>query len=81
MVDLKPNDIVKSCKYIEQGSYSFLDGVRFCVMGNVAGPLLVSADELNQDSVTYETVIERRRELFEAINKVREGNTGAVPHL
>src|ERR1043166_8252563 len=75
LVDLKPNDIVKSCKYIEQGSYFGLDGVRPCTMGTIRGPLLAPPEELNRGGLTHEMVVQRRRELFEALNGLREGET------
>ena len=73
MVDLKPNDLVKSCKYIEMGACFALDGVRSCVTGTLNAPLLVTTEELNQDGVTYDLVVSRRRALFEAINGFRDG--------
>lgn len=73
MSDFKPNDIVKSCRYIEQGSYFGLDGIRFCVMGTLSAPMLVPVEEMNSDGLTYEMVVQRRREHFEALNGLREG--------
>lgn len=52
-----------------------MDGVRPCVTGTLNAPLLVTTEELNQDSVTYDLVVNRRRELFEAINGFRVGQT------
>ncbi len=75
VAEFKPNDIVKSCKYIEQGSYFGLDGVRFCVMGTISAPMLVPTEELNRDELTHEIVVQRRREHFEALNGLREGQT------
>lgn len=73
MADIRPNDVVKSCRYIERGSCFALDGVRSCVMGTLNAPLLVTTEELNQEGVTYDLVVSRRRELFEAINGFRDG--------
>lgn len=75
MVALKPDDVVKSCKYIEKGSCFALDGIRPCVTGTLTGPLLVTTAELKQGDVTYDLVIERRRALFEALNGMRDGVT------
>jgi organic radical activating enzyme len=76
LAGLKPADVVKTCKYIEKGSCFALDGVRSCVMGTINAPLLVSTEELNAGTVTYEMVVERRQGLIAAINGLAEGDTG-----
>lgn len=73
--DLKPNDLVKSCKYIEMGSCFALDGVRCCVHGTIQSPLIVTAEELRDNSVSYDLVVQRKRELFAAINDLTDGPT------
>lgn len=77
IASLRPGDLVKSCKYIEMGSCFALDGIRSCVHGTVNAPLLVTTAELNQDAVSYDLVVNRRRKLFAAINGFCEGETGA----
>lgn len=68
----KPNDIVKTCPYIEIGSCFSLDGIKCCVHGSMSSPLLINKDELNNKEVTYETVVQRREELFEAVNGLND---------
>ena len=76
LVGLKPDEVIKTCKYIEKGSCFALDGVRSCVMGTINAPLLVSTEELNAGTVTYEMVVERRQGLIAAINGLADGDTG-----
>lgn len=77
LAGLKPDDVVKTCKYIEKGSCFALDGVRSCVSGTINAPLLVATEELNAGTVTYEKVVERRQALIAAINGLAEGDTGS----
>jgi organic radical activating enzyme len=73
--DLKPDDSVLSCKYIEKGSCFSLDGIHCCVAGTVESPLIITAEELRGGKVDYDLVVQRRRELFSAINGFSEGPT------
>ena len=75
--DLAPDDLVKTCKYIEMGSYFAIEGVRCCVHGNIQSPLLVAAEEIRSHAVTYDVVVQRRKKLFAAINGLGEGQTDA----
>ncbi len=77
MANLRPDDLVKSCKYIEMGSCFALDGIRSCVHGTINAPLLVTTEEMNRGVVSHELVVDRRRKLFAAINGFCEGETGA----
>lgn len=74
--DLAPNDIVKSCKYLEMGSCFELDGIHSCVQGTIIPPLIVTAEEIRNNEVTHELVVERRRNLFAAINGLLDGPVG-----
>ena len=65
---LAPRDLVKSCKYIEKGTYFALEGVRCCVHANIASPVIVTADEIKSSTDTYDLVVQRRQALFAAIN-------------
>jgi len=71
--DLAPDDLVKVCKYIEMGSCFALDGVRCCVHGTIESPLIVTAEEIRNNAVTYDLVVQRKRELFAAINSLADG--------
>ncbi len=77
LASLKADDVIKTCRYIEKGSCFALDGVRPCVMGTINAPLLVSTQELNARTATYEMVVERRQRLIAAINGLGEGDTGS----
>ena len=44
--DLAPDDLVKSCKYVEMGSCLSLDGIRPCVHGTIHSRVLVTAEEI-----------------------------------
>jgi molybdenum cofactor biosynthesis enzyme MoaA len=71
--------LVKSCKYIETGSYFGEEGVRCCTHADIYSPLMITAEEM-RNGVTYDMVVRRRRELFEAINGLRVGPTGSCPN-
>lgn len=75
--DLKPNDVVKVCKYIEMGSCFALDGIRCCVHGTIESPLIVTAAEIRDSTVTYDLVVQRKRELFAAINGLADRPTAS----
>lgn len=71
-----PDDLVKSCKYMETGSCFEEDGVRCCIHGDIYSPILITAEEMRK-GVTYDLVVQRRREHFERVNGLREGPTGS----
>lgn len=75
---LAPNDVVKSCKYIETGSYFGEQGVRCCTHADIYSPLLITAEEM-RDGAGYDLMVQRRREHFERVNGLREGPTGSCP--
>jgi len=74
---LHPDDMVKSCKYIEMGSCFSLDGIYACIQGTVNSPLLVTTEELNSGTLTHDRVVQRRQALFAALNGLAEGETGS----
>jgi hypothetical protein len=73
---LAPNDVVKSCKYIETGSCFQEEGVRCCVHGDIYSPVLITAEEM-RNGAGYDLMVQRRREHFERVNGLREGPTGS----
>jgi MoaA/NifB/PqqE/SkfB family radical SAM enzyme len=74
---LTSSDLVRSCKYIEKGTYFALEGVRCCVHAYIASPVLITADEIRNNTDIYDLVVQRRRDLFAAINGLSEGPTGS----
>ena len=66
--DLKPNDIVKSCRYLERGSCFELSGMHCCCLGTTLSPALITKDEINENKFNYNLIVKRRQELFMAIN-------------
>ena len=77
LADLKPDDIVKSCPYLETGSCFQLEGVTCCVHGSMQSPYIVLADEIKNKTITYEKIIERKTELFKGLNKLSDKDIGA----
>ena len=63
--DLKPNDKVISCKWVERALDMHIRGVACCCNGTQF-KLLASTDEIYSGKVTYELIVQRRKELFEA---------------
>jgi|GEM_PF-2953452 MoaA/NifB/PqqE/SkfB family radical SAM enzyme len=74
---LTSSDLVKSCKYIETGTYFALEGVRCCVHANIASPVIITADEIRNNTDIYDLVVQRRRDLFAVINGMSDGATGS----
>jgi hypothetical protein len=73
--DLAPDHRVKTCKYIEMGSCFTLEGIRCCVHGTIHSPLLVTAEEIRDNTVSYDEVVRKRKALFAAINGLADGPT------
>jgi hypothetical protein len=71
-----PDDLVKSCKYIETGSCFQDEGVRCCVHGDIYSPILITVEEM-RNGAGYDLMVQRRREHFERVNGLREGPTGS----
>ncbi len=74
--DLKPDDIVKSCPYVEHGVYFAIDGVHCCVNGTFYSPIIASNDELNNKTIDYNTIIQRRKDIFTGINGITTNDVG-----
>ncbi len=74
--DLKPNDMVKVCQHIQIGCCFQLDGLHSCCLGTFFPPALVTAEEIKNKVVTYDLIVERRKQLFAAINDLADGPTG-----
>lgn len=74
---LTSSDLVKSCKYIEKGTYFAPEGMRCCTHANIASPVLITAEEIRNNSEIYDLVVERRRDHFAAVNGWSEGPTGS----
>ncbi len=74
--DLKPDDIVKVCPYLQMACCFQLDGLHSCCLGTVMAPVLVTAEEIRNKVVTYDLIVERRKQLFAAINDLADGPTG-----
>lgn len=66
--DLKPDDIVKSCKYLEKGCCVQLSGIHCCVHGSKGSPVIATVDEIKSGIVDYDFIVNRKKELFESIN-------------
>src|SRR5215472_6575892 len=73
--ELKPDDRVLSCKYIEMGSCFEPGGVHCCIQGSVRSPLIITADEIRNGQVSHDLVVQRRRALFTALNGLSVGPT------
>ena len=70
----QPNDIVKTCKYLEKGLCFQLDGLQCCVHGSKSSPVIVSAEEINNGACTHALIVKRKKELFLGINGQKEMN-------
>ncbi|WP_157153331.1 radical SAM protein [Brachyspira murdochii] len=75
--EFKPDDIVKSCPYIESGVWFNIRGIACCCLSTYTSPEIITSEELNSGKVTYDLVLQRRRELFEGVNDLREMDTGS----
>ncbi|MEI0518249.1 radical SAM protein [Brachyspira murdochii] len=77
MHNFKPNDKVKICKYIESGVRFSYEGITCCCANTFISPVIITAEEMKSGKVTYELVVERRKELFERVNGLKDGDTGS----
>ena len=75
--EFKSNDIVKSCPYIESGVWFNVRGMACCCLSTFTSPEIVTSEEINSGKATYDFIIQRRRELFEGVNGLREMDTGS----
>lgn len=76
--DLKPNDIVYTCKWIERGLCPQIWGLTCCVHGTLTSPTLVTTEEIKAGKVDYDLIVKRKQELFEAINGIENDNNSYV---
>lgn len=72
--DFKPNDTVKTCRWLETGLCFQLPGLLCCVHGSKTSPVLVSTEEINSGKCTPELIAQRKKELFLGINGKRKMN-------
>lgn len=73
----QPGDMILSCQYIERGLSFQTEGVVCCNMSNRMSPPLVTVEEINSDDViTYELIVQRRKELFYGVNGKGTTNPG-----
>lgn len=78
--DLKGNEVVKSCKFLESGIRFEIDGVRCCCCATLQSNVLITSEEMRNGQGTYDTVIQRRKELFEAVNGLSDKDPGPCAH-
>ena len=71
----KPNDIVKSCNYLEKGLCFQLWGLQSCCQVD-SSPVLVSKEEITEGKLSYDLIVQRRKELFLGINNKKDINIG-----
>lgn len=64
----KPNDVVKTCKYLEKALCFEHDGLFCCVLGTLRSPCIASAEEIQKGNVNYDLIIQRKKDLFLALN-------------
>lgn len=70
------DEVVRSCVLIERGLRITPDGINCCCGGGMLSPLLITADELSQGRFSFDLLVERRRNLFMAINGKGTTNPG-----
>ena len=75
--NFQPNDIVKTCKYLEKGLCFQTQGLLCCVHGSLASPVIVSTEEIKNGQCTHELIVRRRKELFLGLNGKKEVDLGA----
>lgn len=68
MHEFKPDDIVKSCDAIEAGCRLHPEGMGCCYKLPVMSPIIVTSDEINSPEFSHEMIVNKRRQLFEALN-------------
>lgn len=68
MTTYSPDDLVKSCPKLESGLRFGPEGVRACQLGPFAAPVYWTAAQATSLSITKEMIVEKRRQLFEALN-------------
>lgn len=76
IADLKPEDIVKVCPHLQYGCCFQLSGIHACCLGTTMSRPLITLDEIKNGTVTYDLIVERRKELFAAINGLNDQDCG-----
>jgi len=71
-----PEDIVKTCDAIESGIRLHPDGIGCCYKLPVRSPLLVTSKEINSSEFSHDLIVQRRKELFEALNRMNDKDLG-----
>ena len=71
----KPDDIVKSCVYLEKGVYFMIWGATACNNSTIHAPILINTDEMNNGTLSYDLIRQRRIDLFEIINGFKDGDS------
>lgn len=74
--DLKANDIVKTCKSLECGVGFWIDGIHCCCVNTYKSPTIITAEEMRSGKVNYNLIVERRKELFGALNGLNDKDAG-----
>jgi hypothetical protein len=68
MTNYSPDQIVKTCSKLQSGLRFGPEGVRACQLGPFAAPVYWTEEEASKLQVTKEMIVEKRRQLFEALN-------------
>ena len=77
MHEFKPDDIVKSCDAIEAGCRLHPEGMGCCYKLPVMSPIIVTSDEINSPEFSHEMIVNKRRQLFEALNGLNDMDTAS----
>lgn len=70
------DDLVWTCDFIERGLSFQLEGITACCESTMQSPALVTPEEINCGKLSYDIIINRRTELFLAINGKGTMNPG-----
>lgn len=62
------NDMVRVCPHLQHGSCFQLSGFHACCLGTTMSIPLVTTQEILDGKISYNLILERRKELFEKIN-------------
>lgn len=68
----KPDDRVKTCKFIERGVRFWTQGIVCCSAVTDNSPVIITAEEMKTGHCTPDIVAARRRRLFEALNGLND---------
>ena len=62
------NESYYTCSALERGIRFTIEGVRCCSASTLQSPPFITAEEMAKGGITYEYIINKKKELFEAIN-------------